>query len=63
MADAQKSLDKLKTSIFAHRVLARISIEEEDWANAIAYAEKGRTLLKELETDRGITLSESVHLL
>lgn len=36
--------------------MARISIEEEDWANAISFTEKGRILLKELEVERGITL-------
>jgi superkiller protein 3 len=51
----QKLLEKLPRSIFAHRVLARISIEEGDWANAIAFAEKGRVLLKE---ERGNSLSK-----
>ncbi|ORY31409.1 putative translation repressor [Naematelia encephala] len=56
VASMTKLLDKLPRSIFAHRVVARISIEEEDWANAIAFAEKGRILVKELEADRGVTL-------
>ena len=38
--------------------MARVSIQEEDWANAIAYAEKGRALLKELEGERGTTLNK-----
>lgn len=54
--NAQKLLDRLPKSLFAHRVMARISIQEEDWANAVAYAEKGRALLKELETDRGSSM-------
>lgn len=49
-------LDKLPRSIFAHRVLAKISLQEDDLANAVAYAEKGRLLLKELQNERGITL-------
>ncbi|WVR06249.1 hypothetical protein IAU60_003279 [Kwoniella sp. DSM 27419] len=51
-----KLLDQLPKSIFAHRVMARISLQEEDWQNAIAFAEKGRILLKELETARGIAM-------
>lgn len=57
-ANCKKLLDRLPKSIFAHRVMARISIQEEDWANAIAYAEKGRALLKELENERGTTLPQ-----
>lgn len=49
-------MDRLPKSLFAHRVMARISIQEEDWANAVAYAEKGRALLKELEADRGSSM-------
>jgi superkiller protein 3 len=56
----QKLLDKLPKSIFTHRVMARISIQEEDWANAVSFAEKGRVLLKELETERGISLARCV---
>ncbi|WWD18361.1 hypothetical protein CI109_102811 [Kwoniella shandongensis] len=51
-----KFADKLTKSIFAHRVLARISVQEEDWANAVAFAEKGRLLAKEVESERGISL-------
>lgn len=40
--------------------MARISIQEEDWANAIAYAEKARTLVKDIEKDRGISVNEYV---
>lgn len=54
----QKLLDKLKRSIFAHRVMARIAIQEEDWANAVSFAERARTLTKEVEKDRGIALTE-----
>jgi superkiller protein 3 len=36
--------------------MARISIQEEDWANAVSFAERGRTILKEVEKDRGIQL-------
>jgi superkiller protein 3 len=52
----KKLLDKLKSSLFAHRVMARIAIQEEDWANAVSFAEKGRQILKEVEKDRGIQL-------
>lgn len=55
---SQKLLDKLKSSIFAHRVMAKIAIQEEDWANAVPFAEKARTLTKEVEKDRGIQLNE-----
>ena len=51
-------LDKLPRSIFAHRVMASISLQEDDLANAIAYAEKGRLLLKELQSERGVSLPE-----
>ncbi|OCF43903.1 superkiller protein 3 [Kwoniella heveanensis CBS 569] len=51
-----KLLDQLPRSIFAHRVMARISLQEEDWANAIAFAEKGRLLVKELEAERATSL-------
>lgn len=40
--------------------MARVSIQEEDWANAVTYAEKGRALVKELEGDRGIQLEQCV---
>ncbi|WVF69336.1 hypothetical protein IAT40_004112 [Kwoniella sp. CBS 6097] len=52
-----KLLDQLPRSIFAHRVMARISLQEEDWANAIAFAEKGRILVKELETERATAMN------
>ncbi len=42
--------------------MARIAMQEEDWANAIAFAEKGRNLLKELEAERGLSLPKSVTL-
>lgn len=57
-ADEQKLFDKLKNSVFAHRVMARILIQEEDWANAVPFAERGRTLAKEVEKDRGIQLKK-----
>lgn len=57
-ADEQKLFDKLKNSVFAHRVMARILIQEEDWANAVPFAERGRTLAKEVEKDRGIQLQK-----
>ena len=40
--------------------MARISIQEEDWANAVGYAEKARILVKELEAERGISLPQCV---
>ncbi|WRT67666.1 uncharacterized protein IL334_004638 [Kwoniella shivajii] len=52
-----KLLDQLPRSIFAHRVMARISLQEEDWSNAIAFADKGRQLLKELESERGTSMA------
>ncbi|WVQ96835.1 hypothetical protein IAU59_003942 [Kwoniella sp. CBS 9459] len=51
-----KLLDQLPRSIFAHRVMARISVQEEDWANTIAFAEKARILVKELENERATSL-------
>ena len=53
----QKLIDKLPKSIFANRVMARISIQEEDWANAIAYAEQGRKLVKAVEGERGTSMA------
>jgi superkiller protein 3 len=41
--------------------MTRISIQEEDWANAVAYAEKGRTLVKDVESERGISLQKYVN--
>ena len=38
--------------------MTRIAIQEEDWANAIAYAEKGQNLVKEMEAERGVTLTQ-----
>jgi superkiller protein 3 len=38
--------------------MARILIDEEDWANAVPFAERGRVLAKEVEKDRGIQLKE-----
>jgi superkiller protein 3 len=58
VTDEQKLFDKLKNSVFAHRVMARILIQEEDWANAVPFAERGRTLAKEVEKDRGIQLKK-----
>ncbi|WVQ80586.1 hypothetical protein IAT38_002691 [Cryptococcus sp. DSM 104549] len=51
-----KLLDQLPRSIFAHRVVAAISLQEEDWANTVTIAEKGRQLVKELEAERGTLL-------
>ncbi|WVQ65903.1 uncharacterized protein L199_004081 [Kwoniella botswanensis] len=51
-----KLVDQLPKSIFAHRVMARISLQEEDWANAIAFGDKAKALVKELENERGIFL-------
>ncbi|WWC88759.1 uncharacterized protein L201_003672 [Kwoniella dendrophila CBS 6074] len=53
-----KLTDQLSRSIFAHRVMARISLQEEDWANAIAFADKAKALVKDLENERGITMPE-----
>jgi superkiller protein 3 len=36
--------------------MAAISVHEEDWANAVAYAEKARILLRDLEGERGISM-------
>ncbi|EAL21087.1 hypothetical protein CNBD4630 [Cryptococcus deneoformans B-3501A] len=52
-----KLVDQLPMSIFAHRVMARIALEDEDWSSAISFAEKARKLLTGLEAERGITLS------
>jgi superkiller protein 3 len=60
IAAMTKTLDSLKTSIFAHRVMARVAIQEEDWANAITYAEKARKLVREVESERGISLSKAM---
>ena len=56
MIIAQKLLDQLPKSIFAYRVMARISGQEEDWANAISSVEKARSVLKEVESERGVSL-------
>ncbi|BEI86438.1 hypothetical protein CcaverHIS002_0607250 [Cutaneotrichosporon cavernicola] len=60
IATMTKTLDSLKTSIFAHRVMTHVAIQEEDWANAITYAEKARKLVREVETERGITLPKAM---
>ncbi|GMK57364.1 hypothetical protein CspeluHIS016_0401980 [Cutaneotrichosporon spelunceum] len=60
IAAMTKTLDRLKTSIFAHRVMARVAIQEEDWANAITYAERARKLVREAEAERGITLPKAM---
>jgi superkiller protein 3 len=36
--------------------MARVAIQDEDWVNAIAYAEKARKLVRDLESERGIKL-------
>lgn len=46
----------LKKHIWAHRVMARVAISDEDWANAISYAEAGRKLVRDTESQRGIKL-------
>lgn len=56
VASMTKLLERLGKSLFAHRVMARVAIQEEDWVNAIAYAEKGRKLVREVESERGIKL-------
>ncbi|RXK41621.1 hypothetical protein M231_01120 [Tremella mesenterica] len=56
IAEMTKLLRKLPKSVFAHRVMTRVSIQEEDWQNAVTYAEKSRILLKELESERGTTM-------
>ncbi|OXG33946.1 superkiller protein 3 [Cryptococcus neoformans Bt15] len=52
-----KLVDQLPMSIFAHRVMARIALEDEDWSSAISFAERARKLLTGLEAERSITLS------
>ncbi|KAK4687772.1 superkiller protein 3, partial [Tremellales sp. Uapishka_1] len=54
-----KLLDQLPRSIFAHRVLARICIEEKDWTNAIGFSEKGRKLVQDLEGERGVQMNKA----
>lgn len=56
IASMTKLLERLGKSVFAHRVMAAVAIMEEDWVNAIAYAEKGRKNVREIETERGIKL-------
>lgn len=46
-------VSQLGQSVFVHRVLSRISIDEEDWPEAISFAEKGRTILKSVAAVRG----------
>jgi superkiller protein 3 len=38
--------------------MASISLQEDDLANAVAYAEKGRVLLKALQDERGTKLPQ-----
>lgn len=47
----------LHKNIWAHRVMARVAISDEDWANAISYAETGRKLARDIESQRGVKLS------
>ncbi|KAK8858471.1 hypothetical protein IAR55_002698 [Kwoniella newhampshirensis] len=56
VASMTKLVEQLPKSIFAHRVMARIAVQEEDWPNAITFAEKGRILAKDVEAERGISL-------
>jgi superkiller protein 3 len=38
--------------------MARVAVQEKDWVNAIAYAERARKLVREIESERGIKLSK-----
>ncbi|WVO14451.1 hypothetical protein L204_102085 [Cryptococcus depauperatus] len=46
----------LKNSIFAHRVMSRIALQDKDWSNTINFSERGRKLLTTLEAERDTTL-------
>ncbi|WOO77688.1 Superkiller protein 3 [Vanrija pseudolonga] len=59
IASMTKLLARLKQSIFAQRVMARVAITDDDWVNAIAYAEQGRKVVKDVENVRGISLSNT----
>lgn len=59
VASMTKLLERLRHSIFAHRVMARVAIDDEDWANAISYAEKARKSVREVESERGVSLSKT----
>lgn len=59
IASMTKLLERLRSSIFAHRVMARVAIADEDWANAISYAEKARKTVREVESERGISLPQT----
>lgn len=43
----------MPNSIFAHHILGDIYLQEEDYQNAIATAEKGLALIRKLEADVG----------
>ncbi|WVQ72893.1 hypothetical protein IAR50_002454 [Cryptococcus sp. DSM 104548] len=51
-----KLIVKLPKSLFAYRAMARVALQDDDLPNAIAFAEKARKLVKEIESQRGITL-------
>ncbi|KAL7425055.1 Superkiller protein 3 [Cryptotrichosporon argae] len=57
VAAMTKLVGRLTGSLFAQRVMARVYIQEEDWQNAIEYAENTRKLLTVLEAERGIALA------
>ncbi|ODN74406.1 hypothetical protein L202_06809 [Cryptococcus amylolentus CBS 6039] len=54
-----KMIVELPKSLFAYRAMARVSLQDEDLPNAISFAEKARKLVKEIESQRGITLPKA----
>ena len=54
----KNAVTDLPNSIFAHHILADIYLQEEDYQNAIATAEKGLSLVRKLGADMGEQLSQ-----
>ena len=50
----QNGIDSLPKSLFGHKILCEAYLREGDYANIIATAEKGKSLIKALDIETGL---------
>jgi aryl-alcohol dehydrogenase-like predicted oxidoreductase len=51
---AQNGIESLPKSLFGHKILSEAYLREADYANVIATAEKGKSLIKALDIETGL---------
>jgi hypothetical protein len=51
---SQNGIESLPKSLFGHKILSEAYLREADYANVIATAEKGKSLIKALDIETGL---------